>query len=37
MRAGGGDLQAGAFGCGDQFAAGAMHLDAQFADAVADF
>ena len=37
MGAGGGDLEPGAFRGGDQFAARAMHLDAQVGDAVADF
>src|SRR6202035_1784387 len=36
MCAGGGDLQASAFGGGDQFAAGAMHFDAQLADVFAN-
>src|SRR5229473_2612022 len=36
MRAGGGDLQAGALGSGNQFSAGAMHFDAQLRDVFAD-
>src|SRR5258708_37290635 len=37
VRAGGGDLQAGALGSGDQLTAGTMHFDAQLADVFANF
>ena len=37
MRAGGGDLQAAAFGGADEFAAGAAHVGVKFGDVVADF
>src|SRR5216684_5789698 len=37
VRAGGGDLQAGALGSGDQLAARAVHFDAQLADVFANF
>src|SRR5258707_13831674 len=37
MRACGGDLQPRAFGGSDQFAAGAMHFDAQLADVLTNF
>src|SRR6267142_231241 len=37
MRACGGDLQPRALGGGDQFAAGAMHFDAQLADVFTNF
>src|SRR5712692_2520325 len=37
MRAGGGDLQTGAFGSGDQLASRAVHFDAQLADVFTNF
>src|SRR5712664_1888056 len=37
VRAGGGDLQAGALGSGDQLTARAVHFDAQLADVFANF
>src|ERR1700730_12909058 len=36
MRAGGGDLQSGTLGGGDQLATGAMHLDAELSDVFAN-